>query len=129
MILGVQKTFGHDDLILVLVGEGLHLRHIHLAVDIDGLGLLGEHHGHAKLLGHKAGDTDAGSLDGQHLGDVLIRETAVKFPSDLLQQRHIHLVIEEAVHLQHIAGLDDAVLHDPFFQKIHTVHLLCLPLL
>ena len=46
---------------------------------------------------------------------------ALEFTADLFHQLDIHLVIQEAVHLQHIAGLDDAVFYDSFFQKVHTI--------
>ena len=123
MILRTQELLGHDDLILILMGEGLHLGNVHLALDVDGLGLLGKHHGHAELLCHETGDADAGGLNGQHLGDGLIGKPAVKFPADLLHQGNIHLVIQKAIHLQHIAGLYDSVFRDSLLQKVHCEHL------
>ena len=72
MILRTQEFLGDHHLIAVFVGEGFNLRHIHVAFNVDGLGLLGEHHGNAELPGHKTGDADAGSFDGQHLGDLLV---------------------------------------------------------
>ncbi len=48
----------------------------------------------------------------------------VEFLSDLLHQRNVHLVVEKAVHLQHITRADDTVTDDPFLQKIPGMQLL-----
>ena len=97
------------------MGEGFHLCHIHIAVQVDGLGLLGKHHGNAEFLGDEGRNADTGSFDGHNLGDGLVTEAALEFPADLFHQRNVHLVVQKAVHLQHITGLDDAVLHNSLF--------------
>ena len=120
MIFFLQELLGHDDHVLVLVGKGLHLSDVHITINVDGLGLLGKDHRHAKFLCNEAGNADAGSLDGHDLGDGLVCEPAVELPTDLLHQVNIHLVIQKAVHLQHITGLHNTVFYDSFFQKIHA---------
>ena len=111
-------------MVLVLVGEGFHLGHIHLTLDVDGLGFLGKYQGHAKLSGNRVGDGNAGCLNGQHLGNVMALKSAVELSADLIHQSNIHLVVQEAVHLQHITGLDNTVFHNPLFQEIHICVLL-----
>jgi len=115
----VQKLSGDDYLVAVFVGEGVYLGYIHIAFNIDRLGFLGKHHGNAKFLCHKGGNADAGGLNGHDLGDGLVRKAALELPADLLHQCDIHLVIQEAVHLQNVAGLYNAVLHNSLFQKVH----------
>ena len=46
---------------------------------------------------------------------TVLSEAALEFTADLLHQGNIHLVVQEAVHLQHIAGLYNAVLNDSLF--------------
>jgi hypothetical protein len=43
----------------------------------------------------------------------------MKLLANLIQQLYINLVIQEAVNLQHIPGLHNALFHNPLFQKIH----------
>ena len=97
------------------MGKGFHLRNEHITVDIDGLGLLGKDHRNAKLLGNKGRNTNAGGLNGQHLIHPLVAKTALKLPSNFFHQRNIHLVIQKAIHLQHITGFDDTILYDSLF--------------
>ena len=111
----VEEALGDDDLVFVLVGEGFHLGDEHIPVDVDGLGLLCEDQGNTEFPGHEGGDADAGGFDGQHLGDGAVAEAALEFTADLLHQGDVHLMVQEAVHLQHIAGLDDAVFQDSLF--------------
>ena len=37
---------------------------------------------------------------------------------------NVHLVVQKAVHLQYISGLDDSVPGNSLFQKVHNEHLL-----
>ena len=102
------------------MGEGFHLGHIHLAFDVDALGFFGENHGHAEFPGHRIGDGDAGGLNGEHLGNRDIGESAFEFPADLVQQGDIHLVVQKTVHLQNMTGFDNSVFAYSFFKEIHS---------
>ena len=93
MVPGTQEFLGYDDLILVLVGEGLHLGHIHFALNVDGLGFLGKYQRNTKLPCHRIGNGNTGGLNGQHLIDGLVGKAAFEFPADLIQQVNIHLVV------------------------------------
>jgi len=70
-------------------------------------------------LATKVGDSNAGGLNGQDFGHRLMAEPAFKLPSDLLHQGNVHLMIQETVHLQYIAGPDDSVFYNSLFKKIH----------
>ena len=112
LVLGVQKLFRNDHLIFALVGERFHLCHVDRTVNVDALGFLGEHHRHVETACHDTGDT--GSLNGQDLVDLLVCKAAFELLPHLLEQGHVHLVIQKAVHFQNVAFLDDTVLYDSF---------------
>ena len=120
MIVAAQKFLGDHHLVGLLGGVRLHLSHIGIAVDVDTAGLLGKHQRHPQQPCHGAADGNAGGLDGQHLGNGQTRKAAQKLLRDLIDQRHVHLMIQKAVHLQHITFFDDTVPQDPFFENFHN---------
>ena len=98
-------------------GERGYLRGIQLSVQIFGLALLRKNDRRIiKVLCNHDRNTDARCLDGQNLVDALTVKTAAKLLSDLIQQTNIHLMIQKAVHLQHIALFYVAILQDSLFQ-------------
>ena len=111
----VQELLGNDDIILILVCKGFHFCHIHFAIQVDGLGLLGKDHGNAKFLGNKSSNTDTGSFNGHNLGNGLMAETALELPADFLHQLNIHLMVQKTVNLQNIARLYDSVFYNSLF--------------
>ena len=119
MILRGEELFRNDDVVDLFVGEGLDLGLIVVIVQIDAHGLLGEDHRHIELAGDHGSDADAAGLDGQHLVDGLARKQTLPLLCHLPEQRDIHLMIDKAVHLQHIALADDAVSPNPIFQQSH----------
>lgn len=82
MILWAQELLRYDHLVLTLMGEGLHLCGIDIAIDIEALGLLREHHRYMKVVRYDAGNADAGSFDGENLIDRLPFETAFRKLTD-----------------------------------------------
>ena len=82
MILWAQELLRYDHLVLTLMGEGLHLCGIDIAIDIEALGLLREHHRYMKVVRYDAGNADAGSFDGENLIDLLPFETAFRKLTD-----------------------------------------------
>ena len=86
MVVGPEKTGGDDDVVDAVVGEGLDARGIHRAIQVDGLGLLREHHGHAEMMRHHGGDADARGLDGEDLVNGLARKQALPFLGHLGEQ-------------------------------------------
>ena len=67
-------------------------------------------------------DADAAGLDGEHLVDGLARKQALPLPCHLAEQRDVHLVVDKAVHLEHVAFAHNAVLADTIFQHLHKVY-------
>ena len=120
MILGGEELLGDDDIINFLVGEGLNLRLVVVVVQVDAHGLFGEHHRHVELAGHHSRDADAAGLDGEHLVDGFAVEQALPLLCHLAEQRDVHLMVDEAVHLEHVALTDDAVFADAVFQHFHS---------
>lgn len=89
---------------------------IQRTVQIARTRLFGEDDGNAaEMLRGNGGNTDAGRLDGNDFGDGRSVETAAEFTPDLIQQRHIHLVVEKAVHLEYAAFFHLPVPQDPLF--------------
>ena len=70
-VIGTQPFLGHNEGDLFLIGIGEDLALIQAALDIVALGLLGEHHRNAVLLGAHRGQRDTAGLRRQHHGDVL----------------------------------------------------------
>ena len=120
VVLGGEELLGDDDIINFLVGEGLDLRLVVVVVQVDAHGLFGEHHRHVELAGHHSRDADAAGLDGEHLVDGLAIEQALPLLCHLAEQRNVHLMVDEAVHLEHVALTDDAVFADAVFQHFHS---------
>ena len=111
----MEELLGDDDLILVLMCKRLHIRNKHLTIQIHGLGLLGKDHGNAKFPGTKSSNTDAGGLNGHDFCNGFVSKAALEFPTDFFHQSNVHLVVEKAVYLQHITGLDNTVFYNSFF--------------
>ena len=128
-IVACQKSLGYNDLIFIFMSEGFNLGGIHVTVDVHALGLLGKHHRNAEGTRRGIRNRDAGGLDRQYLGNVGIGKSSVKFLADLVKQDGIHLVVQEIVHLEDVAFLDDTIFQNARFQEVHDcyldLHLLC----
>ena len=94
-------------------------RGVDVAVDVFALGLFGKDHRHPEMARRHAGDGDARRLDGDDLVDAVAAEDAVELGADGVQQLHIQLMIQKAVHLQHIAGPDLTLAQDALLQQFH----------
>mgnify|MGYP003068492328 CR=1 FL=1 len=103
------------------MGEGLHLGGVDLAGDVLGLAFLGEDHRAVEVLGRDAGNADAGSLDGEDLVDGCVGIEALEFRAHLVKEQHIHLMIDETVHLEDASRFNDTFLTNPFFQQLHVI--------
>ena len=101
------------------MGEALYLGRVHLAVDVYALCFFGENHGAVEVLRGDARDAYAGGLDGEYLVDALIGEAPAEFLAHLVDERNVHLVVEEAVHLEDVSLLDNAVFSDSVLKKLH----------
>ena len=101
------------------MGKGLHLSGVHPAGDVAGLVFLGKNNRTLKILGRDAGNADAGGLNGQNLGHAAVPKQPEKLLADILKERHVHLMVQKAVHLQHAALSDDAILPDAVLELFH----------
>ena len=120
VLAGIQILLRDDDRKLLLLGEGVDGGDILVAVEVDGLRLLGEHDRHViEMLGRAAGDADAGSLDGQDLVDLLACEMLGPCRSHTVEQAHITLVVKKRVHLEHVAFLDCSLALNALFEFLH----------
>ena len=112
MLAAVQKFLGHDDLIDVAVGIGMHRGGINIGGQIGGAGFFGKYKRNAELLRNKAADGDAGGFDGEDLIHLFPGKAGVEFLRQLGEQNNIDLMIEEAVDPQNIAGGDFSLAAD-----------------
>ena len=120
MVAFVKETFGDDDRIRFLLGIGIHGCGILIAVEVDGLRLLGEHHRHvAEMPRRYAGDADARRLNGQNLVDWLTPEVLGPSRAHAVIQRNIALLVKKRIHFKHIAHPDDALGFDTLFEFLH----------
>ena len=88
---------------------------IQAAFDVVALGLLGKDHGLVEVLGYDGGQCDAAGLSGEDHGDLVHVEMLAELLGDMSHQFRVDAVIQEAVHLndvagQHLALFDDALL-------------------
>ena len=71
-----------------------------------------------KLRAH-AGDADPRRLNGQDLGDGAVPEQTQKLLPNLIKQLHVHLMVQKAVHFEHAALPNPAVLPDAILHELH----------
>ena len=120
MVARIQILLGHDHRKFLLLGEGIHGGGVLVAVQIDGLRFLGEHHRHiAEMLGGHACDANAGRFDGQNFGDVLAGEMLGPRGSHTVEQTYVALVVQERVHLEHVTCLYRSLALDSFLKFLH----------
>ena len=119
MVFRGEELFGDNDVIDLFVGEGLNPGLVIVVVQIDAHGLFGKDHRHIELAGDHCCNADAAGFNGQHFVDGLACKQALPLFCHLAEQRDVHLVVDEAVHLQHVALAHDAVLANPIFQQFH----------
>ena len=127
MVAGVQILLGHDHRELLLLGEGIDRGGVLVAVKVDGLRLLGEHHRHiaemldrhVKAFRRHTRNADAGRLDGQNLGDVLAGEMSGPCRTHAVEQAYVALVVQKRVHLEHITRLHRSLALDSLLKFLH----------
>ncbi len=120
MVALVEIPLGDDDGEFLLLGERVHGRGVLVAIKVDGLRLLREHHGDiAEMTCRHAGDADAGSLDGQDLVDGLSVEMLGPGGAHMVEQFDIALMVEESIHFQHVAWFDGTLPRDALFELLH----------
>ena len=113
-VAGPEIFLRDDDIVGPAVCVGRDLCGIETPVEVGALRFLGEDNRNMEVLGRDAGDADAGGLDGENSGDVLLPEQAVEFLSDFVQKVNVHLVIEKAVNFENIAWADGSVAENAF---------------
>ena len=120
MVAFVEVPLGHDDGEFLLFGEGVDGGGVLVAIEIDGLRLLGEHHRCvAEMTRGNTGDTNAGSFNGQDLIDGLTGKMLRPSGAHAVEQFDIALVVEESVHFQHITRLDGTLQANALFELLH----------
>ena len=119
VVVGVQVLGRDGDGALGLLGEGEHLGDVQVVLQGQRLVLAGEDHRDAQLQAGHDRRGDAGSLDGDDLGDALVAEAHGERVTDLLHQLRVDLVVEKGVDLEYVLGKDDAFRADFVFENVH----------
>ena len=65
-------------------------------------------------------NANAAGLDGEHLVDGLACKQALPLLCHLPEQRNVHLVVDKAIHLEHIALAYDTIFANTIFQHLHS---------
>ena len=65
-------------------------------------------------------NADTRRLDGQDLVDGRVCEQALPFLAHFVEQVDVHLVVQEAIHLQDAFRLHHAVAPDALFKQFHS---------
>ena len=112
LVCRVEIWFRNEYVVMLLVCEGICLRHILVVSAVCGLALLCEYHRHIIYFAQKGCDGDAASLDGQNLVDFDATEAAFELVGHLAHDVDVNLVVEETVNLEDISLLDHSVRED-----------------
>ena len=115
----MEPLLGDQERDLFLIGVGEDVALVEAALDVVALGLLGKDHGLAEAVSHHGGEGDAGGLRRQDDGDTAHVEAATELVRDVLQKLGVHPVVQEAVHLDDVAGEDFALPYDAILQLLH----------
>ena len=128
MLALLEEALGNNDRVVVAVSVAVHACNVLLAIKVDGLRLAREDHGGVvEARGCDAGNANARGLDGQNLVDRPAGKAPRPLVTHVRVQRDIALVIEKAVHLEHIALADDALLLDPLLELPHAIPVSSVP--
>ena len=73
-----------------------------------------------EVLRSHTGNADAGSLDGDDLRHMLFTEQAIELFSHFIEEINVHLMVQKAVHFEHIPGPDNAVFPNSLFHQLHS---------
>ena len=112
---GGQPLLGKNQGDLFLIGVGHDLALVEAALDIVGLGLLGENHGLAPFESADGSQGDAAGLGGEdhvHLRQV---KDPGEFVRQLAHEGAVYTVIQKAVNLDDTAGQNLALAADSIF--------------
>ena len=70
-------------------------------------------------MGHDGGQGDAAGLGGEDHGDLVHVEVLAELLGDVVHQFGVNAVVQEAIHLDDVAGQHLALFHDAVFQFLH----------
>ena len=71
------------------------------------------------MLGHDGGQGDAAGLGGEDHGDLVHVEVLAELLGDVVHQLRVDAVVQEAVHLDDVAGQHLALFHNAVLQFLH----------
>ena len=119
LVVGREIRTGHEDVVHLLVGEGISLRDVLVVSTIGSFSFLGEDYGYIIEIGEHSGNGDARCFDGEDFVDGFATKTTLELVSNLAHDVDVNLVIEEIIDLEDIARINLAVFEYLLFEKIH----------
>ena len=114
-----EVILGNNQGVVVPVSVGVCRCRPEVVANVGGFALLGKKNRAAECFRGKAGDSYAACFHGQNQTDPFVLIAFVELFSDLGEKCHVDAVVEEAIHLEDIAGEDFSVLANAVFQQFH----------
>ena len=108
-VICMQLLLGDNDIVVAVVGIGMDDGVVDLIGDVAGTGFFGKYHRHLKVQTGDDGNTDPAGFDCQDLVDGRSFKQTFELFSHFVEKRDVHLVIQEAVDLQHVPRVYDTV--------------------
>lgn len=115
LVCGVEIGLGDEDIVELLMGEGIGVGDIFVIGTIGRLTLLRKDHGYVVEVAQERSNGNAAGLDGQDLVDFHPAEPALELVGHLAHDVYVYLMVQKTIDLEDIALFDDSRCEDLFF--------------
>ena len=112
---GVEIGLGDEDIVELLMGEGIGVRDVFVIGTIGRLTLLRKDHRYVVEVAQERSNGNAAGLDGQDLVDFHPAEPALELVGHLAHDVYVYLMVQKTIDLEDIALFDDSRCEDLFF--------------
>ena len=83
---------------------------VKVTVQVFAFCFFGKYYRYVKILCSNAGNTDTAGLDSNNTSNLFLFKMAIELFANLVEQRDVDLVVNEAVHLQNVTGAHCTIL-------------------
>ena len=112
---GVEIGLGDEDVVELLMSEGIGVGDIFVIGTIGRLTLLRKDHGYVVEVAQERGNGNAAGLDGEDLVDFHPAEPALELIGHLAHDVYVYLMVQKTIDLEDVALFDDSRCEDLFF--------------
>ena len=119
IVAGLNVILAHHDVVIRVVGVGMHHRRVQVTGKIAGFVFLSVDHRDVHGCSRRHRNGDAAGFDGENLRHLRVRKETRDFSPHLHQEVHVNLVVEKGPHLQNVARQHSALAQYFFFQCFH----------